>query len=396
MKNETLHGSLNLQADRVDLNRWMQTDSSTSASSANTTAFPIPANLDLTIAANAGEVLYDKTTYKNIRGVLLVKDETVRLQNVQTEALGGTIAFNGSYSTQASKTSPAISMNYDVKEVDVQQAFLAFNTVQQLMPVGKFLSGKMSSQFSMNGKLKEDMMPDMNSLTGAGNLLLLQGVLSKFQPMEQMANTLNVTQLKDVSLKDVKTYFDFANGKVLVKPFQVKVQDIEMQVGGMHGLDQSLDYIIGMKLPRSYLGSSGNNLVNGLAAKASSRGVPVQLGETVNLNIRMGGSISKPSLKTDLKEAAGDVGKELKQQAATFVQQKADSAKATIKDSLRTVKNQVLNDAKNELTKNLLGTKDSTTKGGSIEDTKNKATQTIKNTFGSFFKKKPADTSGKN
>ena len=99
------------------------------------------------------------------------------------------------------------------------------------------------------------MMPDLKSLTGNGDLLLIEGVLKKFQPLEKLASTLQIEQLKDISVKDIKNYIEFANGKVLVKPFTVKVQDIEMQIGGMHGFDQSLDYIIQMKVPRKYLGS---------------------------------------------------------------------------------------------------------------------------------------------
>ena len=107
------------------------------------------------------------------------------------------------------------------------------------------------------------MMPDLASLTGEGTLFLLQGFLSKFGPLEKLASALSVKDLEQITIKDIKNYFEFANGKVLVKPFTVKVKDIDMEIGGMHGLDQSLDYIINLKLPRALLGSGGNQLVNG-------------------------------------------------------------------------------------------------------------------------------------
>ena len=89
-----------------------------------------------------------------------------------------------------------------------------------------------------------------------------------------------------------------------------------------------------------------------------------------------------------MKEAAGDVSKELKQQAAGFVQQKVDSTKQTVKDSINVVKKQVVNDVKTELAKQLVGSKDSSNKETSLEDTKQKATETLKNTFGGLLKKK--------
>ena len=396
LRNEELQGTLNVSADKINLNDWMGTDTAAvAAGSAASEPFLVPANMNLTLNARADAVQYDKVTYRNVKGALLLKNETVKLQNVQTEALDGTIAFDGAYSTRQNKTRPDISLSYNIKDVSIQKAFTAFNTVQKLMPVAQFLSGKLTSQFSMVGQLNGDMFPDLASLTGNGNLLLIQGALSKFQPLEKLAATLHVEALKDVSLKDIKSHFEFANGKVLVKPFNLKIQDIEMQIGGMHGFDQSLDYIIGMKLPRKYLGASGNALVNNLAAQASSKGVPVTVGEMIDLNVKMGGSINNPVIKTDLKQAAGDVTQELKQQATAFVQQKADSAKQTLKDSLTSVKNQLVDDAKNELTKQLIGSKDSTSKGASLQETKEKAVGTLKNTMGNLFKKKKtADSTG--
>jgi uncharacterized protein involved in outer membrane biogenesis len=395
MNKGELGGTLNLQADRINLNDWMGTDTATSTTSSSA-PFLVPGKMNIMVNAAADAVKYDKVTYNNVKGALQVKDETVRLQNVQTQALDGTITFNGSYSTRQHKEKPDVSLDYNIKDVDVQKAFFAYNTMQQLMPVGRFLAGKLSSQFSMTGNLKGDMFPDLASLTGNGNLLLIQGVLSKFQPLEKLANMLNIDALKEVPVKDIKSHFEFANGKVLVKPFTIKVKDIDMEIGGMHGFNQSLDYIIAMKVPRKYLGANGNALVNNLAAQANAKGIPVTLSDIIDLNVKMEGSISNPVIKTDLKQAAGDVTKELKQQATAFIKQKTDSARQTIKDSLTVVKKQVLEDVKGEVTKQLLGNKDSSGKP-SVEGTKQKATETLKNTFNGLFKKKKAaaDTSGK-
>jgi len=392
MQDQSLSGNLNVTADKMNLNDWMGTDTTTSTTATSTTTstaepFLVPAGINFTVNAKADQVKYDKVDYKNVNGVLVLNDQTVKLQNVKTEALDGTIAFTGSYSTKTNKKEPAISISYDVKDIDVQKAFLSFNTVQKLMPIGQFLAGKLSSQLTMNGNLNGDMMPDLASLTGQGNLFLIEGVLKKFAPLEKLASTLQIEELKSITIKDIKNYIEFANGKVLVKPFTFKVKDIELQIGGMHGFDQSIDYVVAMKVPRKYLGTQGNNLINNLATQANNKGIPVNLGETVNLNVKMVGSISNPSIKTDLKEVAGDAVADLKQQAVDFAQAKADSAKQRVKDSVIAVKNQVVNDLKEDL-KNKIFNKDSVQKSGGVDSTKKKAEQTIKNTFNDLFKKK--------
>ena len=388
LKSQTLSGSLNLTADKMDLNKWIGEDTATSTTTNSSAPFLVPANMNFVINTKMDKVKYDKVVYNNINGSLEVNDEAVKMQNVRTEALDGVINFTGSYSTKTNKKQPDVAISYEVKDVDVQKAFYSFNTVQKLMPIGQFLSGKLSSQLSMTGKLNGDMMPDFSSLTGNGNLLLLQGMLKKFAPLEKLANTLQIDELKQVSVKDVKNYIEFANGKVLVKPFTIKVKDIEMLIGGTHGFDQSLDYLIQMKLPRKYLGAQGNALVDNLVTQASNKGVPVTIGDVVNLNIIMRGSLNDPTIKTDLKESAADATAELKQQTVDFAKAKFDSTKHAVKDSVNMIKQQVAANLKEEAKKQLFGNSDLVNTKPSIEETKKKAESTIKNTLGNFLKKK--------
>ncbi len=403
MGDQPLGGTMNLTADKINLNDWMGTDTAvTTTNSTGTTPgaspapFVVPSDINFTVNAKADKVKYDKVDYNNINGTLVLNDETITLQNVRTDALDGTVTFNGSYSTRVNKTDPAINVSYDVKDVDVQKAFLAYNTIQRLMPIGQFLAGKLSSQLSMTGNLDGNMMPDFSSLSGKGNLLLIEGVLKKFAPLEKIASTLQIDELKSVSIKDIKNYIEFANGKVLVKPFNLKVKDIEMQIGGMHGFDQSLDYVVQMKVPRKYLGTEGNNIVNNLAQQAANKGLPVKMGDVVNLNIKLGGSLTNPLVKTDLKEAGTDALKDMQQQAVDFAKAKVDTVKQSVKDTLSVVKKQVVAGVKDEIKNRLFGNKDSVGTG-SFDSTKKKTEQTLKNTFKSLLNrnKKPADSAQK-
>ena len=282
-----------------------------------------------------------------------------------------------------------------MKGLDVQKTFFAFNTLEKIMPIGKFLSGKLSSQLSFTGLLGDDMMPDLNSLTGQGNLLLIEGFLKKFAPVDKLAQTLSVKELETVSLRDVKNYIQFSNGKVMVKPFNIKTGDVDIEIGGMHGLDQSMEYLVNLKLPRSMMGEKGNQFVNGLVSQVTNKGVPVKLADHVNLKVSVGGSITNPVFKTDLKQSATSIAQDLKQQATDFAKHKVDSTKAAVttavKDTFSSVKKQAADVAKTELKRQLLG--DST---NAQTDPKKRLEETGKGLiqgFSPFKKKKKTETS---
>lgn len=392
LKNQPLDGKLNVKADQVNLDKWMGTTETTTTTAAADTAaapFAVPANLDFVLQAQVDKVHYDKLDMNNLSGNLLLKDETVTMQQIKANALQGDIEVNGSYSTKASKTNPDISMAYAVQNVDVQQTFNAFNTVQAIMPIAKFLNGKITSKLSLNGKLGQDMMPMLSSLTGDGNLLLLEGALEKFAPIEQLASTLNVTQLKNLSLKDIKTYFAFENGRVKVNPFKVNAGSFSMLVGGSHGFDQSLDYTLQMNLPRSVIGKQGDALVTSLISKASAKGIPVNVSDSIHLNVALGGNIMKPTYKTDLREATSGTVDNLKNQATELVKNRVDSTKSALKDSAKVIKDNVVAGVKDQITKQLTGQKDTTgNKAQPLQNAGKQAEQAVKSTLGNIFKKK--------
>ena len=402
MQGEPLAGSLNVNADKMNLNDWMgttETTPATTASNKSTEPFLVPADINFTVNVSAGQVKYDKVDYNNVNGTLILNDEKVTLQNVKTNALDGTVTLNGSYSTKLNKKEPDIGLSYDIKDMDVQKAFTSYNSIQALMPIGKFLAGKLTSQLAMTGNLNGNMMPDLSSLSGKGNLLLLQGVLAKFAPLEKLASALQIDRLKSITVKDIKNYIEFANGRVMVKPFNLKIDNIEMVIGGFHGFDQSIDYGIQMKLPRSLMGTQGNNLVNNLVLQANNKGIPVKLDETVDLNIKMTGSISNPTIGINLKEMAGDAIKQLEDQAKDFVQAKLDSAKQKVKDSLAAVKEKVTDKLKDKLKEQIFGKDTTTVAPANPADTAQKKPKTdIKKTLKDIFlkpKKTVTDTSSK-
>lgn len=389
-----LSAALTLNADKINLNDWMGVVADTTTAVPAKDPFVVPANLDVALNARVDQLNYDKLDIKNLSGSLLINDETIKMNNIHGDALDGGITIKGSYSTKENKKKPAITMSYNVDKVDIQKTFYAFNTVQTLMPIGKFLAGKLTSSLSANGKLGEGMNVDMSTLSGNGNLLLIEGFLSKFAPLDKIASTLNVTQLQQISLKDVKAYFEFSNGKMLVKPFTIKVKDIEMEIGGLQGFDQSMDYTINLKLPRALMGTQGNQLVNNLVSAVNSKGIPVNVGETVNLKLDLGGTIKNPTIKVDLKQTSESLAAQMKDQVKEFAQAKIDSAKSAAKDTLNAIKKQLGDAAKEELRNQLFGKKhgnaaDSTTPSKNATE---KTKESVKGLFNNLLKKKAKDT----
>ncbi len=384
MSNQSLSGSISLLADQVDVNKFMGTAPSTPAAPAaapSTDPFIVPANLDLELKTTVGTVKYDNIVLTNVSGGLAVRNEAVIMKDISGKGFDGTIKMNGSYSTKRDKKNPDISFEYSVQNVDIQKTYAAFETMQKMMPSAKYMSGKITTNLTMNGKLGPDMSPDINSLSGKGELLVLGGVLSGFPVAEQLVEKLKLTQFKTINLKDVKIYFSFENGRVTVEPYKMKIgNDIEAEIAGSHGFDQTLKYGANLMVPRTLLGSAGNTMVNNLVSQAASKGVPITLGEKINFAVNITGTTTKPKVETDLKNVAGNAVNNIKEEIKKAVEKKVDSVKSVVKDTVRAVKEQVKNEVKDEVKKQLTGEGDKKP-AEAVKDAGEKAKEGLKGLF---------------
>jgi hypothetical protein len=185
------------------------------------------------------------------------------------------------------------------------------------------------------------MMPDPQTLQGEGTVWVSAGTLKDFGPLDKLSGSLDINGLKDLSLKDVKADFSFRSGKVTVAPFTVNTNSTEMEIAGTHGFDQSLDYDISLKVPRSQLGSKGSLFVKNVVTQAADKGIPVRLGEAVSMNVRMGGTLNSPEVKTDMDAVVDNAASDLKKEINEFVNARLDSAKQQLHNPSAASKKQI-------------------------------------------------------
>jgi AsmA-like C-terminal region/AsmA family len=334
LRNKPLNATIALKADEFNLREWMRADDKDSAAASVhvQTPFIVPESIDFTIHAQADKFHFDNLDLQNLSGNLAISDQTIHLQQVRANGLDGDIIINGTYSTLESRENPEIALNYNVKGLDVQKTFLAFNAVRRIMPIAKFMSGNLNAHMSLNGRLHDDMTSDLLTLQGDGNVELLNGSMKDFGPLDKLAQLLEIVELKDIPLKDVKADFSFKNGRVVVSPFLMHTKDIDMGISGTHGFDQSIDYDVNLIVPRNQLGRKGSMFVKNVIVQAADKGIPVKLKDAVSMNVKMGGTINSPDVKPDMNAVVDNAASELKKEVNDFVNAKLDSSRQQLRN----------------------------------------------------------------
>lgn len=373
-KNQVLKGNFNMNSNNILVSDFMEPTTTTTTEGKKTTeAVKIPAFLDCTISAKANTVVYDNLNLKDVSGTLVIKDEAIALNNLKMGIFGGNIGLTGNVSTKGKV--PTFKMDLGLNQVNISESFTQLDMLKSIAPIAGVINGKLNSTINLSGNLTNDMTPDLKSLTGdlIGQLMSTTVNEKNSKLLSTLSSNLNFINLDKLNLNDLKAALTFKDGKVNVRPFDIKYQDIKVTVGGTHGFDQVMNYDLKFDVPTKYLGSEVNNLIAKLTP-ADAKKV-----ESIPVNALMTGSFSAPKVSTDLKTATTNLVTQLVKQQKDKLVGQGTSALSNLID-----KNKKPGDSTKTViptTKEEVNTKIDEAKEKAKEDLKNKAKDGLKDLF---------------
>jgi hypothetical protein len=318
LRDDVLRGSATVRSNRFDLNEWKSGES-------DLQVIPVPPRIDFGLDATVAELTYDKLKMTNAHGHLRVKDQRVTLEDFRMNTLGGEIGLTGFYET-TNLAKPTFDVGLKLAKVDIPAAFQAFTTVQMLAPVAKYAVGTMSTDLRVNGALGKNMMPLFPGLSGGGTVQTSSLDLKDFPPLQKVVDLTKLRFLDNPGLDALRAAFQIRDGRLFVQPFDVKLGGTTMNVSGSNGLDQSLQYTLGLRVPRSLMGGAANSAIAGLVSKAGAAGIDLTAAPEIGLGIQLGGTVTNPSVKADVSSVASSVQEGAQKALQQAAAQKVDSA----------------------------------------------------------------------
>ena len=297
-RNQKLQGNFNMTSNQIAVSDFMTTEAPKEGAPKKTEAMKIPAFLDCNLTAKANTVLYNNLTLKDCTGKLIVKDQAVTLENVKTNIFGGQIGLNGMVSTK--EKTPKFNMNLGLTQVNIAESFTQLDMLKKIAPIAGIINGKLNSTIKLSGNLDAvEMTPDLKTISGdlLGQLLSTTINSSNSSLLNALGSNIKFLDVSKLNLNDLKAAISFKDGKVTVKPFDLKYKDIKVTIDGTHGFDQIMDYNLKFDVPAKYLGNEANALIAKLTPADAAKL------DNIPINATLTGSFSKPKIATDIKSA---------------------------------------------------------------------------------------------
>lgn len=337
-KDSLIVGHFNMQSNLMDINQLMGPSSTSTASAepakpatgespSSMSVVEVPGNIDFVLNATIGKLLYDNLVIENTNGNIVVRKKKLDMTNLKMGMLGGNVLLSGYYETTNPKK-PTIDFNIRVENFDIQKTFTTFNTVQKIAPIGQYAKGMFTATLeNFKAELDPHMSPVLTTLSGNGVFKTNSVAFSGFPPFMKLGEALKIEQLKNLTLDNVNADYEFKDGRIALRnPVKVKIgKSINADITGSTGFDQTIDYNWKMAVPTELFGSQANTVVAGLLGQANTAaGTNLSVPKIINVNVGFGGTIMKPTIKTNMKSDGKSAVENVKEQVVTAVKDKAN------------------------------------------------------------------------
>ena len=203
-------------------------------------------------------------------------------------------------------------------------------------PVKDFMSGLSFFEISVEGKLPEDVSP-LKSVAAKGQVKTAQAKAIGSPLVSAIASWVGLGKSDQYALRDFATSFLVQDGRVILPQCRLEEKNSMWDFAGSTGFDGTLDYKVNVTLSQEYSKRIGS-------PKGLDQLLKDDQGRVV-VDLIMGGTVKKPTFKWDnarmqqrakeylVQKVRGQLGaqtkkgEELKLEAKTELQKKADTLK---------------------------------------------------------------------
>jgi len=334
---QTIKGKMSLRSKLVDVSEIMSamaTDTTVVEDTSSLTIIQVPGNIDFDFDALIDDFSYDSIKAQNVKGHIIVRNGILSIRDAEMDILNGKILMNADYDTRDT-LKPVMKADFDMQNIEINDAFNTFNTVQKLAPATKGIDGKINARLAYVSLLGSDMMPVINTINGSGKLQSDEITLVESVTFDKMKETLKLGDKYSNTFKNINIIFKIADGRIYVSPFDVKTGNLKMNISGDQGLDQTINYLVKTEIPRSDLGGSVNSLIDNLSSQASAFGIAYKPSDILKVNVKVTGTVAKPIVAPFFGSTDGESPGGVKQATKEVAKQTIDNAVDKAKDKAK-------------------------------------------------------------
>jgi len=204
---------------------------------------------DLTI--KAGKLSCNNFKSTDVRGRLMLTNNSLRGINMKMKLAKGDMNFTFTLNN-LQKDTKRLSVVGSVNHANIRQFFYAFNNFNQNAISYKNLEGDVKMDVKFNTDVANDYTVKTSSMTGDIHLIINDGKLDHYEPLQKMNNFLFKNRDFDVvQFGEIATHLTLAGSEITIERMEIESSLLRMFLEGRYSFSDSTD--LSVQLPLSNL-----------------------------------------------------------------------------------------------------------------------------------------------
>jgi hypothetical protein len=308
----TLNGELD--APKISLDEWIVDTKTTNPDTKNneneTGSKPIKYNL----TGNVNQLTYKKFQANDLSGTLQHNNSVWLLNNIKCLTMKGRVSLDGQIERLAEKYQ--LSCIAILDKIDIKKLFEVCENFGQDVLTDKQINGLVSSKISFNASANNQMEVDENSVSSVADILIEQGELIAFKPLESLSRFVSLEELRNIRFSTLKNTIQIKNKQIVIPSMELSNNALNLTISGIHQFSNIVDYKIKLLLSDVLFNKAKRNKKeNDEFGEITDDG----LGRS-KLLLSMTGSIDNPKFVYDAKGVKKKIQEDVKKDAQTVKQ----------------------------------------------------------------------------
>jgi hypothetical protein len=131
---------------------------------------------------------------------------------------------------------------YNVKDIDVNKAFITFKDFGQTFLKAENIRGALSGSLSLVFPLDSLLNFRIKNLTAEGKYLLVNGALINFDPVKQLSSFIEIRELENIKFDKLENDFFIRNNQLFIPQMEVNSSAADLSVNGKHSFENAYEY----------------------------------------------------------------------------------------------------------------------------------------------------------
>ncbi len=237
------------------------------------------------------ELINPPTDGRDIAFDLVLRNGVLEVKNLEGELYGGAVA--GALEVDFSSASAPFPLHYEIS----LQGANAGAFVSRWTRLGEALTGAVDFTVGGSALLDESLLPAPEAVNAEGRTTFSDGRFLDFGPANSLLDRFGLDDAASSAFQRLGGPFKIEGGALLLEGWRLIAGDLKANIDGSAGLGGTLDLSLGIEVPQSTLEKAG--LLRGSGALSGLLGQLTGSNESIELSLRIGGTVSQPIIQLD-------------------------------------------------------------------------------------------------